>query len=834
MRKSAVVVGAEVAAGKELGAFAAPASQCAMKSASQKLYDYLKTSLDLEKSDLKSEEDCAQTAKKFSQQCTVTRVVIQKLSDEIKSAKGTFLEKESPKAKKILIELRSKCLQQLSDIQLQSFKVPKSVGIILRTQEQFKLAIGCRLMQGTLPTRGIVSQPDLLELGTMASRAKRRLPPVQAPSSDSDGAGSSDPDPNDEYIEAQVEGPHSEYPVLSKSIKAAQQRCLAPVILELIRDDYDDGTDERQWRTNCLKNLNEYYQVIDGAGMFLTTEEYARLESAVEKTLVFYGALASKAMADSKYKWSTVNKHHFYFHLGGLASQPPTIPLIGGELTTPAKLHAALAPAWRSLVEQRNAAGLVAPKALQALSAEARGARAAAPGEAEARGPEAAHLPAALEPGLRYPDGSTPLHFAAAFGLEASVRSLAGAGADVSAVAGTGLQPIHAAAIMGHAAVAQLLVESGADVDARHGFAGNTPLHFAAEMGHAAVVRRLCELGADAEAEKTHGGVALHVTADTNNAQVARTLLAHPCNARPDPVLLGDTVPLYLAAGRGFPEVIRVLLEAGANPDRTLWPERPWAPTGRGGKGRRRRRKAVEPDARQALQASVDPATLNVGSDPRAPGWEAGNGATALHNACENGHLAAASALLDGGARQLATMGGITPLISALQYRHPRVAAALLDHPTPANVGVVSPADGQTALHIASGYGYPEVVARILREGGSADVPDRRGSLAADYAKSALIARLLDRFRGREPRLDRAVRERGGAQAEDLAARLDASPGRARGRPAAVPGLRAPPRPGRPRGRGDAVGEGAEGRAGAGEATRRGQGGARPGAGAGR
>ncbi|CAK0809939.1 unnamed protein product, partial [Prorocentrum cordatum] len=41
---------------------------------------------------------------------------------------------------------------------------------------------------------------------------------------------------------------------------------------------------------------------------------------------------------------------------------PPTIPLIGGELTTPAKLHAALAPAWRSLVEQRNAAGLVAPK----------------------------------------------------------------------------------------------------------------------------------------------------------------------------------------------------------------------------------------------------------------------------------------------------------------------------------------------------------------------------------------------------------------------------------------------------------------------------------------
>ena len=113
-----------------------------------------------------------------------------------------------------------------------------------------------------------------------------------------------------------IEGPHSEYPLMSKAIKAAQQRCLVPVILELMESDYDDGTPERKWRTECLKYLSKYYEIIEGGGMFLTTAEYEALEKAVEKTLIFYGALASKAMTDSKYKWSTVNKHHFFFHLG--------------------------------------------------------------------------------------------------------------------------------------------------------------------------------------------------------------------------------------------------------------------------------------------------------------------------------------------------------------------------------------------------------------------------------------------------------------------------------------------------------------------------------------
>lgn len=482
-----------------------------------------------------------------------------------------------------------------------------------------------------------------------------------------------------------------------------------------------------------------------------------------------------------------------------------TIPVLSGELATPDQLHHALFPAWESLVEDRNNAGLVGPKEegkpqpkmskdetvfqynrvqqgevdsarlllvfgmvpstrhmdSQTMETLMQDQKSAGETSDNAEDSNSANLPAVLDPELRYADGSTPLHMAASFGLVDSIRHFAKAGADVSVTAATGIQPIHNAAIMGHTAAVESLVELGANPNAQHGFAQSTPMHFAAEMGHPGVVKRLCELGAEVEAEKRHGGTPIHITADTNNAAVTRVLVEAPCGADPDSVLLGDTVPLYLAAGRGFHEVIEVLLDAGADPDRTLWPERPWQ--------KKKRRKGRKTPESKEIQVKGNPAHNLPGSDPNSPGWEAANGATALHNACENGHRKAAIALLDGGALQLATMEGVTPLIIALQYRHPDIAAGLLDHWTPANIAVASPADGQTALHIAAAYDYPEVVARIMREGGTTNVWDKRGNLPVNYARGDMTRWVLGRFQGREPKLDAAVRKnRGKALTEIL------------------------------------------------------------------
>ena len=57
---------------------------------------------------------------------------------------------------------------------------------------------------------------------------------------------------------ANLKSPHSQYPVLKKAIKAAQQRWLAPVICQLSKD-YEDGSDLRRMRTLCCESLCTYY-----------------------------------------------------------------------------------------------------------------------------------------------------------------------------------------------------------------------------------------------------------------------------------------------------------------------------------------------------------------------------------------------------------------------------------------------------------------------------------------------------------------------------------------------------------------------------------------------
>ncbi|CAE7228025.1 ANK1 [Symbiodinium natans] len=468
------------------------------------------------------------------------------------------------------------------------------------------------------------------------------------------------------------------------------------------------------------------------------------------------------------------------------------LPAVEGvALTSPDEIHRALAPAWESLVEERNAAGLVPanqegqPQPPMGREEAAFQYRRVQDGQVDSARlllvfglvPSARHLDQStadlfwhernesqpkdtgqlvtLNPLQRYADGSTPLHLAATFGLPESLGALLDAGADVHAISGSGVQPIHAAAIAGHRRAVDLLVENRADLNAPHGFASNSPLHFAAEMGHVDVVRRLCQLRADVEASKAQGGTALHTAADTNNSAVVEALLSEPCSADPEALLLKDTPALYLAASRGFPDVIEALLAGDANPDRTL---RQRMGQGKGSK----------------VAATTDPSMpIMPGSSRQAPGFEEANGATALHAACENGHLAAVQALLGGGARQLATMQGVTPLITALQYHQRAIAAVLLESRAPANVHVVSPADGQTALHIAAAYGYSEVVAGILRQGGASDVEDRAGHTPMDYARDKLVLWLLGRFHGRDGTLDELVRRHLGGGLNSLLHKID-------------------------------------------------------------
>ena len=165
------------------------------------------------------------------------------------------------------------------------------------------------------------------------------------------------------------------------------------------------------------------------------------------------------------------------------------------------------------------------------------------------------------------------------------------------------------------------------------------------------------------------GGTPLHTAADTNQTASVRALLGY-CKSNVEILMNGDTTPLYLASQRGFSEVIETLVvDGGANIDFIM-------PTGRF-KG--------ELQAYGANRAKHAYQQKNT---------EIGNGATALHAAVENGHLLATRTLLRLGAKQLPSMRGASPLLIALQYKHPRIAMALLSKNREAQVNVATKHDG--------------------------------------------------------------------------------------------------------------------------------------------
>ena len=93
--------------------------------------------------------------------------------------------------------------------------------------------------------------------------------------------------------------------------------------------------------------------------------------------------------------------------------------------------------------------------------------------------------------------GFTPLMVASRAGHAGIVRLLADAGANLEATTETGETALHYAAWSGNPEIAVALAEKGAEVNAQESANGQTPLMFAAAYGRTEVVRTLLEAGAD-------------------------------------------------------------------------------------------------------------------------------------------------------------------------------------------------------------------------------------------------------------------------------------------------------------------------------------------------
>ena len=357
------------------------------------------------------------------------------------------------------------------------------------------------------------------------------------------------------------------------------------------------------------------------------------------------------------------------------------------------------------------------------------------------------------------------------------VRSLLEEGADVNAARGDGLTALHLAAEGGRQAVAEALMAAGAAVDAGTRIGGYTPLHVAARGGHGAVVLRLLEAGADPNARTTNSGVtALHLAAGaTGGRSAVAALLDHGADPDAREGSAGQT-PLFFAAAANRADAVAALLAAGADPgiatavidvlptlalDREAnrrFREMIGAPPQRMGMYGFR----VDPDAeplgepspaevqaavraqRDFLRSGYDVGEVSPHSLGRVgPDYPGGpdlvrppyrevligrTGAlTALLHAAREGHIEAATALLDGGADlDQVSADGTSPLLMATLNGQFDLALVLIERGANPDLGTST--DGVTPLFAvlqtewAPKSNYPQPRAQDLQQAEYMDV----------------------------------------------------------------------------------------------------------------
>ena len=272
--------------------------------------------------------------------------------------------------------------------------------------------------------------------------------------------------------------------------------------------------------------------------------------------------------------------------------------------------------------------------------------------------------------------GYTPLLFAARLGDVEAGRLLVNAGADINDAAPTGASVLVVATHSGHVDFAQFVLEAGADPNDIG--AGYTALHAAVLRGGLPLVNDLLARGADPNARLEKGTPLRRTSQDWHLA----------------PQLVSAT-PFWIAAYYHEPEIMRALVDAGADP--TLTTLEHWrhvferaggvgpphiiggfqtplqaAVRGAHSRGRVFNSSLRDPDAeeRRALDAAT--IALELGSDVNHTDHV---GSRALHTAAQRNYATVVKLLADNGADlNVKNTAGETPLALAKTAEERRLA----------------------------------------------------------------------------------------------------------------------------------------------------------------
>ena len=218
--------------------------------------------------------------------------------------------------------------------------------------------------------------------------------------------------------------------------------------------------------------------------------------------------------------------------------------------------------------------------------------------------------------------------------------------ADPNGAEPDGTTALHWAVRYDDVTLVERLVRAGANVNAANRY-GVTPITLACESGGAGVLERLIKAGVNPNATGPLGETALHTCAHSGNVAAAKVLLARGASVNAGESWRGQT-PLMWAAAQGHPDMMRALIEAGADVNarstivnwerqRTAEPREKWLPLG-----------GLTPLLFAARDGCVDcvKVLVSAGADIDVIDPESHN---ALVLALMNGHFDVAGALIASG-----------------------------------------------------------------------------------------------------------------------------------------------------------------------------------------
>lgn len=303
------------------------------------------------------------------------------------------------------------------------------------------------------------------------------------------------------------------------------------------------------------------------------------------------------------------------------------------------------------------------------------------------------------------PDGLTPLMAAAGMGDPLIVDLLLTAGARTRAVdIRIGTTALHKAALAGDPDVAAILLDHGAFIDQQIPILGHTALMDAVVYKHEDVVSLLLARGARtsirnhwdetaidlARRDKLDSIARLIERKDAADAVLikeqalipaitsgdlatVRDLIARGADVDARVPMTGqpndDYTPLAVAAREGHADIVRALLEAGADPRRTIGLFRGTA-----------LHEACYFGHAETIRAMTEPRDPAIGPASALDAQGSLNGMTPLHDAVWHGHLDASRALVEAGhPLHLRTHAGLTPRELAAHYGYGELAAYLAD-----------------------------------------------------------------------------------------------------------------------------------------------------------